>query len=142
MRSVIGEGQFTPFGLWIRQYCRDSRDGFSVTNLDYVFEDYRPKDGQKKVMLIEEKQNGGQLHKSQMLTFDVLDRHLSLVSERHGYLYWGFFVIQFPRGATMPGPGMKLNNQPITCEQLAAHLNFEDKFCDGLRLPWRDREAA
>lgn len=87
MRSVNDSSQFTPFGLWIREYLRPSSDGFSVTNLDYVFEDYK----NKKIMLVEEKQSGGVLHKSQMLTFDVLDRHLSLVSKRVEYDYWGFF---------------------------------------------------
>jgi hypothetical protein len=125
MRSVINQAQFTPFGLWLRQYVRSSRDGISITNLDYVIEDFR----QRKIMLIEEKQNGGGLHNAQLLTFMAINDCLTEAAPAKGYEYWGFYVLQFPSGNDMPGPGMKLNGQPITCEQLARHLNFERKHC-------------
>lgn len=137
-RSVGDKDQFTPFGLWIREYLKDSREGLCVTNLDYVFEDFK----RKKIMLLEEKQSGGRIGNGQMLTFDVLDYCLSVVAPRKGYEYWGFFILQFPRGATMPGPGMTLNGYKVTCEELQKHLNFESRFCDGLDLPWKKKSAA
>lgn len=130
MRSVLQEAQFTPFGLWIRQYLRSSSDGLSVTNLDYIVEDFR----RKKLMLLEEKQSNGMLHNAQRLTFAVLDRCLSVMAPRWEYEYWGFYVLKFPSGANMPGPGMTINGKLITTEQLQSHLNFQQQFCEPLPL--------
>lgn len=134
MRSVLQESQFTPFGLWIRQYLRDSRDGLSVTNLDYVFEDFN----NKKIMLVEEKQSCGKMHKAQLLTFNVIDYALYMRAEKFGYDYWGFYLLQFPKDCTMPGPGMRLNDLVVSTEQLVAHLNFEKRFCEPINFPWRN----
>jgi hypothetical protein len=114
--------------MWVRQYCRPSGEGLSVTNLDYVFEDFR----HKRLMLVEEKQNGGHLVRGQAETFAVLDGAFCRVAPELGYTYAGLYVLQFPRGATMPGPGMTLNNRRITAEELQAHLNFASRFCE----PW------
>lgn len=133
MRSVINADQFTPFGLWLREHCRDSGNGLSITNLDYVIEDFRA----KKIMLFEEKQNGGSLAKAQTLTFEVIDYVLASVVTKRGYQYWGFYTLTFPPKVTMPGPGMKLNGKIITCEQLVAHINFELQFCKPHEFAWR-----
>lgn len=138
MRHVGDESQFTPLGMWVRQYLRDSSDGLSVTNLDFIIEDFK----HKKIQLLEEKQQGGNLHRGQLLTFNVLDQCLEKVAPRVGYEYCGFFVLQFPKGATMPGPGMKMNGQTITNEQLRDHLNFTTMFCEPFQLPWRSRGDA
>jgi len=129
MRSVLSNSQFTPFGLWIRQYLKDSRE-LSVTNLDYVIEDFK----RKRIMLLEEKQNNGHIHHAQKLTFRVIDQCLKAIASRHGYDYWGFYELRFPRNADMPGPGMKLNGQIITVEQLQKHLNLDQQFCKPLLL--------
>jgi hypothetical protein len=124
MRKVNSPDQITPIGFWIREYVTET--GMSVTNLDYVLEDFK----RKKLMLLEEKQSGGVIHNAQRMTFMVLDSFLrSGICQVLGYEYWGFYVLQLPPGKTMPGPGMKLNNKVITGEQLAAHLSFEKAFC-------------
>lgn len=125
MRSVIDQDQFTPFGIWIRQYLRAD---LSVTNLDYVVEDYK----QKRIMCVEEKQCGGKMHRGQLLTFKVLNRALRGKADSDGYDYWGLFVVQFPRNCTMVGPGVTLNGKACSVEQLRDHLNFKTKFCEGL----------
>jgi len=130
MRAVGDKNQFTPFGIWIREYLRSSGDGLAVTNLDYVIEDFK----NKKIMLLEEKQSGGTLHPAQRLTFKVIDAWLRSSCPASGYDYWGFYVLKFPCGATMPGPGMTLNGAPITCEQLKAHCDFTKKACESLNL--------
>lgn len=118
MRSVINSSQITPFGHWIRQYLRES---ICVTNLDYVFEDYK----RRKILFVEEKQNGGELARGQSLTFEALNEALEIAAPEWGYDYWGFYVMQFPKGCDMPGPGMRLNGQVVTCEDLRDHLNFQ-----------------
>jgi hypothetical protein len=130
MRSVLNSEQFTPFGLWIRQYLRKSGNGLSVTNLDYVFEDFH----NKKIMLVEEKQSGGDLHKAQRFTFRAVDQCLRQAAPQSGYEYWGFYIVQLPSGCDMVGPGVRLNGMEVTVEQLVKHLNFETKICDGMKL--------
>lgn len=100
-----------------------------MTNLDYVIEDYKA----RKIQLLEEKQNNGRLGNGQALTFKALDGMISRYAYEMEYEYWGFFVLCFPRGATMPGPGMMLNHKPINMEQLRDHIDFRHKFCDGLK---------
>ena len=93
-------------------------------------------------MFLEEKQSGGVLHSAQRLTFAVLDRCATLMAPRWEYDYWGFYVLTLPAGTTMPGPGMMLNGKLITAEQLQAHLNFRQKFCDPLVLDHKISVAA
>jgi hypothetical protein len=130
MRRANHKDAFTPFGLWLQEYVNPN---FSITNLDYVIEDYRG----KRIQLIEEKQNGSSLGNAQALTFAVLDEHLHRHSQEHGYEYWGFFLLQFKEGCSFVGPGMRLNRKPITCEELQAHLNFEKRHCDP--IPFKHR---
>jgi len=125
---VSNENQITPFGFWLRQYCRDSREGLVISNLDYVITDYKI----KKIMLLEEKAYGKQLYGpgGQSRLFKLLDEMMPAAAEKCGYDYWGFFLLVFPPKAEMPGPGMKLNGSIVTNEQLQAHLNFDKKFCN------------
>lgn len=127
MRHVGDSSQFTPFGIWIRENCKGSgrtvEGGLSVTNLDYVLEDFL----RKRVMLLEEKQHNGHLGTAQRKTFQILDAALRIASSQLGYSYWGFYVFKMP--GTMPGVGMTLNDVPVTQEELVAHLNFERKHC-------------
>ena len=125
MRSVIHRDSFTPFGLFLRQHCRDSQLGLCVTNIDYVLEEFRS----KKLQIIEEKSNGGSVGSGQGKTFEVIHQALRVAAPRIGYEYWGIFVLRFPRGIDIPGPGMMLNDRPITVEQLVDHCNFKQQFC-------------
>jgi hypothetical protein len=132
MRRANQKEQFTPFGLWLQEYVRQD---ISITNLDYVLEDYKT----KKIMLLEEKQHGGKLHRAQTLTFEVMDWCLYKAAEKRDYDYWGFFLFQMPEGASMPGPGMMMNGKIITGEQLQQHLEFKIKFCAPFEFEWRKR---
>ena len=129
MRTANNKNLFTPFSLWLQEYVRQD---LSITNLDFVIEDYK----NKKIMLLEEKQCNGKMNKAQLLTFEVLDYALFKMSEKHNYEYWGFYELKFPKNATMPGPGMTLNGSLITTEQLAMHLSFEERFCEGHQFSW------
>jgi len=132
MRTAKNREQFTPFSLWLQEYCRSD---LSITNLDFVIEDYK----QKKLMLLEEKQYDGKLHNAQMLTFDVLDYTCTKAAEKKGYDYWGFFLLRMPFNASMVGPGIKLNEKVITVEQLQRHINFEAKAVDRYEFPWMSK---
>lgn len=97
-------------------------------------------DASGRVLFLEEKTNGGVVHEGQKNVFRMLS---GLLEGRHGediYFggwgfkrldYWGFYVLSFPKGIDMPGPGMLLNGKAVTCEQLQRHLSFEEKICSG-----------
>jgi len=128
------ENKFTPFSKWIRTHCKDPKYGLVVTNLDYVFNDYK----QKKVMLIEEKQYGGCLHYGQKEVIRLLNSVLEKTSSALGYEYWGFYLLQF--NGDGPETGMKLNGVAISEDDLIAHLNFERKFCKSYQWTARNEQ--
>jgi hypothetical protein len=135
MRTAKNREQFTPFSLWLQEYCRSD---LSITNLDFVIEDYK----NRKIMLLEEKQYGGRLHHAQCLTFDVVDYACTMAAKSKDYDYWGFFLLQLPENASMIGPGIMLNGRVITAEQLQAHINFAAKAAPRYRFPWMEKKGA
>ena len=115
----------TEFGLWLRdQEDLDSRSqGFSTTNLDYIWENY--KTGQ--FMLIEEKRYNSCLKFPQSKTFENLHRRLVGAEG-----YCGFFFIKFEK--TSPEDGRifvcEFFKQPrhvyeLSSEELIRFLRFE-----------------
>jgi len=126
MRPINDESRFTPFGKYLRTFLRTCN--LCITNIDYVLEDYST----KQIMFLEEKQNGGFLHRGQKLTFQVVHKLAEASAKHTGYDYWGFFLLTFPRGALLPAQGMTLNYKPITEKQLKDHLEFKVKFCESL----------
>ena len=125
-RKANDKQRMTPFSHWIRKWCKDSRLGLSVTNLDFVVAEYK----QKKIFLLEEKQHMSDLHYAQKQTFILLDKILKAGAPAVGYEYWGFYLLQLPE--KHPVEGMKLNYKLITSEELKCHMDFENKFCDSL----------
>lgn len=130
MRRANNEDAFTPLGLWIKEYLPAS---FSVTNLDYVIEEYQ----QERFMLVEEKQDAGTLHRGQRLTFAILDEFLHKRCQDSEYEYWGFYLVQFPAGCSFVGPGVKLNKQEVKVEELKRHLSFDEKVVSPYQFEWR-----
>jgi hypothetical protein len=128
MRGVGNRDEFTPLGLFMREHCRDV--GLTITNIDYMVHDYQ----RNRVMLIEEKRRGAKLGYGQSKTLQFLDELITrgVRLMRQPVEYWGIYVLQFPEGKHFPGPGMLLNNIPITVEQYVEHVNFNIKHCDGL----------
>lgn len=125
-RKANDISRFTQFSMWIRKWCKDSKDGLSLTNLDYVVIEYR----KKKFFLLEEKQYMSNLKPGQKIIFKLLDNFMKNNIDFDGYEYWGFYLIQLPE--ELPGNGMKLNYKPITSEELKNHIDFKEKFCDSL----------
>ena len=121
----------TPFMLWIRRACRDSRTGLSVTNVDADIEDYRDR-RHKRTMLMEEKQFMGLLEHGQAQHFMRLDRASRLLAESEHGEHWGFYLVQFSRTGPLDSRAIILNGVPVTPEQLRRLINFEDMPVPGL----------
>jgi len=141
-REAIHAEEFTPFGLWVKEKLRDSRRakngraaGLCVTNLDYVFESFKPiaaTHARRCIMLVEEKQNGASLQTGQQLTFHLLDKALRIAMPQLNYDYWGFYLLSFSGLGTSPSDdaAMSLNGNRITEQELIDHLDFYKRFCE------------
>lgn len=136
-RAAIHESEFTPFGLWIKEYLDPC---MTVTNIDYFL--FKIKGDNVYAMLLEEKTNNGRMTDSQLMALRFISNQLT---EESGKLYdfqrwgkktinyWGFYMLKFVKGATMPGPGMTMNGKEINIDELKKHMDFETKFCEGLK---------
>jgi hypothetical protein len=133
MRQANDESFFTPFGLWVKEYLPE---GFSVTDMDFVIEDYE----QERLMIVEEKQNGAGFNsKGQKKTFALLDERLYNWAQRSSYDYWGFYLLSIPE--TFIGPGCELNGQKVTVEELQSHLSFEEQIVQPFKFDWRKQKS-
>lgn len=121
-RKLKDRSRFTPLSRWIDDYCRND---IVVSNLDFLVHDYT----KKQIMMIEEKQFNGDMGVGQRLLFQVLDKLLAESTSLQGYSYVGFYLLRMP--GESPGPGMRLNGEVISSEQLKKHIDFESIFCAG-----------
>jgi len=128
MRELGIPDALTPFGIWIRQNCKQIE--LIVTNLDYVSFEYKL----RRLMLLEEKQYYGTLHLGQQSVFTILDQMLTDHAATYDIDYWGFYLLQFRGAGNAPGPDMRLNGYTVTEEALIRHLNFEEQMVPPRRL--------
>jgi len=88
----------------------------------------------KKIMVLRlaDAEASGTLNKAQRRKFKAFHMYAEGKAKKLGYGYWGFFILKLPHGGTMSGPGMTLNDKPITEEELRDHIAFKTKFCEAL----------
>ena len=105
----------TEFGLWLReQDIIDSKKGFTATNLDYIWRNYRTGFWR----LIEEKRYGSKPTFAQRQCFSVLHK-----CAKTDPFYRGFYLVKFEQ--TSPEDGVIwINNEPATKDELIALLTF------------------
>lgn len=88
------------FSKWIREKCPDSNTGLIVTNLDWIFHNYK----NKILLLAEEKTHNAQLRYAQSKLFlGILEPALKAWCEANQYIWLGFHVIRFEN--TCPSDG-------------------------------------
>jgi len=106
----------TEFGIWLRnQKELDSSLGFTATNIDYVWRNYKTGEW----MLIEEKRYKGEPKFYQTEIFKMLDNILKINNK-----YKGFHVIVFEN--TSPDDGwIKIDNNIKTKNELIEFLRFK-----------------
>jgi len=106
----------TEFGIWLRkQKTIDSSLGFTATNIDYVWRNYKT----DQWMLIEEKRYGSSLSFVQKEIFRIID----FVCRKDSN-YCGFHKIIFEK--TSPEDGkIFLDNMEISKDFLLSFLKFE-----------------
>jgi len=131
MREQRHPEYFTPFGTWIRSNLRSD---LSITNIDYMIEDYK----NQRIMLLEEKQYHGAYGEGQSKTFLVLDSIIKTGAEKFGYEYWDFYTASFTK--SVPEDGVLLNNKLCSVQQFKDHCNFKKRFCEP--LSWSDFDPS
>jgi hypothetical protein len=111
-RQAFDTTRMTPFALWIRANCRDSRNGLSVTNIDFEVEDFRDR-RHRRTMIIEEKMHMGLLAHGQARHFKRLDRASRLLAAEQNYDHWGFYLVQFSGTGPLDSALILVNGVPI-----------------------------
>ena len=110
------DGNSTEFGIWLRQQKEiDSGIGFSTTNIDYLWFNYK----NKKWMLIEEKRHGRLPSFYQVEMYMLIDQ-VKLIDKS----YKGFHVLTF-ENTTPDDGGIYLDGKFVTTDDLLEFLQFK-----------------
>lgn len=121
--------KMTKFSLWIRKNCKDSKDGLTLTNIDFLFSEYK----KKRIMIIEEKTHGKTtLSFGQSQIFKLLDAALKF-APIEPWKYDGIFVVSFSNEDPDDSDKILINNIQVTKQQLIDFLNFDISFFDILQ---------
>lgn len=109
MTRQRNDNHSTEFGLWLRKQSEiDSNLGFTATNIDYVWRNYKT----NKWMYLEEKRFGRELTFTQKQTFAMLDN-----AARNDPHYCGFHTLVFEYTSPDDGKiwmdGMEINKQKL-----------------------------
>ena len=116
MTRQRNDNHSTEFGLWLRQQRElDSGLGFTATNIDYMWQNYKTGEW----MLVEEKRYMSQVRFPQSKLFEVLNK--SIVDRN----YKGLHIIIFEN--TSPDDGkIYLDGKETSKAQLIKFLSFEE----------------
>ena len=107
----------TEFGIWLRKQKEiDSQLGFTTTNIDYLWTNYKTGD---YWMLIEEKRYGRMPGYSQVEMYKLVDR-----TSKTDPKYRGFHVLIFEKTNPSDG-GIWIDGKYINKEDLIKFLRFE-----------------
>ena len=109
------------FSNWIRENLPNPKQGMTVTDLDFIFNDYK----QKKILLAEIKTRNAPIKTHQRKTFEVLHKALLKGFKDEDYTYCGTHLIQFEN--TNPEDGeIYINGLLVTRFEFIAFLSFKD----------------
>ena len=119
MTRQRNDSHSTEFGLWLRQQPEiDSKIGFTVTNIDYLWLNYKS----GLWMLVEEKRYGCKVRFPQDKMFSLIDK--ACKSDKN---YMGFHIIIFEK--TSPDDGkIWLDAEEIDKQQLIKFLHFNSSY--------------
>lgn len=108
------------FSGWIRNKLPDSREGFVVSDLDFVIANTES----KKIMIVEQKNYLGRMRVWQASLFSDLDRWISAgIEQDDDWEYLGFHTVKFEN--TAPNNGrIWFDGIEITEKELINRLTF------------------
>lgn len=112
----------TKMNDWIRMILKDPKFGLLVTDLDFIFYDYK----KKRMKLIEVKTFNATMKRWQRELFAIINK--ALENQTQDIEYEGFFLIQLDKEHPEESTQMKINNIEVTKQQLIDFLNFDIRF--------------
>jgi hypothetical protein len=108
------------FSGWIRENLPDTQTGYGVTNIDWVFWNYKT----RVLLLAEEKTHGGHLRNFlARLMSEVIDPALKAFCPTVGIVYLGFHVVRFENETPADGK-IWWDNEELTEAGLKDRLTF------------------
>ncbi len=118
-QEVTGERSLE-FSRWIRSELPDSQTGYLVTNLDWIFYNYKS----KIILMIEEKTHGAKVREWQSRLFnEIIAPALSDWCSKHNFIWLGFHSIVFEN--TNPKDGkIYWDDELISEDTLRERLSF------------------
>jgi len=121
--------KMTPFSRWIRNECKDSKDGLIVSDIDYILMDYKL----KKIKILEEKTSGAtQVVFPQTRIMNLVKSAIRkyVGEEMEGWVYEGFFVVSFDKWCPLDSKDIRISGLKVTPDQLRRFINFEIGYQD------------
>jgi len=112
------------FSGWIREKLPDSKTGFMVSDLDFIFYNYKT----KKLMLVEVKTRKGKMRTWQERLFIMLDKLIKASAADFGIKYYGFKCIRFESTSFKNGRCVVdgiVNRKVVTESELIKILSME-----------------
>jgi len=116
-REITGIRELN-FSGWIRKKLPDSITGFIVSDLDFIFENYKT----KKIMLTEIKTRNSKLKLWQRILYENLDRWIKKGID-NDWQYLGFHTITFENTFFNDGKCF-LDSKEISEQELILKLSF------------------
>ena len=110
----------TRFSSWIRNNLPDSKTGFIVYDVDFIFSNYIT----KKIMIIEEKINNGEVSFGQKLFLKRLDVIFQNGCKHIGYEYLGYYTIVFQNDSFDNGSTYIIQNKVSDKKHLITENEF------------------
>ena len=119
----------TEMNDWIRLSCKEPQEGLLVTDIDFLFYDFKL----KRMKILEVKTFNKKIKDWQAKLYKTLDFALMNMTELDnigGFEYEGFFVLTLDTTSPETAKTINLNGVDITKEQLIYFLDFKIRFCD------------
>lgn len=108
------------FSDWVRENLPDSKTGFMVSDIDFVFVDRQS----KKILLLEVKTNGKPVPTWQRQMFEVFHKAMRLCMPK-GWQYLQYNLLVFEKDSFKNGK-VYLNNKEITEQDLINFLSLKN----------------
>lgn len=109
----------TLFNDWISFRCKPASEGLLVTDLDFVFFDYK----KRECMLIETKTYNAKIKDWQLSIYKAIDK--ALRSTDNGFKYNGFYIVTLDTDSPETATLITINDKTVTSDKLVQFLDFE-----------------
>lgn len=112
---------------WIRLFCKEPQDGLLVTDLDFIFYDFK----KKRMKMIEVKTYNAKIKDWQRKIYKAINfalLNMTQLDDIGGFEYEGFYVIVMDTDSPETAKKITINEVEVTKQQLTDFLDFKIRF--------------